>query len=120
MSRPRRIKLTRNKYALVDYHWYVYLSQWTWYARACGAGQFYAGRTEHYVDEQGHRRVRTVYMHRTVAGTPEGMHCHHGNCNTMDNRECNLENLTEEEHKVVQLGARSSTDAEKESAYVAA
>lgn len=41
----------------------------------------------------------TLRLHRIIANTPAGMECHHINHNPLDNRSCNLENLTPAEHR---------------------
>jgi len=41
---------------------------------------------------------RRLNMHRLIARTPFGMVCHHVNGNTLDNRRCNLINMTKKAH----------------------
>ncbi|GAJ21824.1 unnamed protein product, partial [marine sediment metagenome] len=44
-------------------------------------------------------KVYSVKMHRVVAHTPKGMLPHHKNRNSLDNREANLENMTDPDHR---------------------
>jgi hypothetical protein len=79
---PRRIKLTQNKFALVDSEDYEYLNQWKWHIY-----MGYARRREWIPETKGYR---TVSMHRLIVGTPDGGFTDHINGNTLDNRKSNL------------------------------
>jgi hypothetical protein len=82
----KQIPLTRGQFALVDDHWFDYLSRWKWIAsRSEGTPSYYAMRV---VTENG--KQKAILMHRVVAKTPEGMPTDHKNHDTLDNRECNL------------------------------
>lgn len=63
-----------DKYALVDQEDYDALSQYKWYLRNDG-----------YVAAKD-----TVYLHRMVMSTPQGMHTDHLNHDKLDNRKENL------------------------------
>lgn len=76
----KEIPLTQGKVAIVDDCDYAELSKWKWY-HACG----YASR---HILSNG--EAKTVYMHRVIAGTPDGMDTDHINRDTLDNRRCNL------------------------------
>jgi len=79
----------------------VFLDDWDW-LRLCR----YKWRVKN--NGQGHKSIArtyqkkgihyTVYMHREIMNTPEGMECHHKEGNTFDNRKEMLENLTKQEH----------------------
>ncbi len=57
----------------------------------------------HYVCRKTRRKGKstTIRLHREIAGTPAGMECHHINHNPLDNRRCNLQNLTPQEHREI-------------------
>jgi len=73
------IELTQGKQAIVDDHWYEYLSKWKW----------------HYNDGYAVRKAEKgkpgkIRMHRIVNNTPEGSITDHKNGDRLDNREGNL------------------------------
>ncbi len=84
----KEIQLTQGQVALVDDHWFDFLSQWKWCVRKA-RGVFYALRSE----KQSGIYV-TVRMHRVIMNTPPDLECDHINHNTLDNREINLRNVT--------------------------
>lgn len=84
------IPLTQGQFTKVSDHWFDYLNQWKWYARwANNTQSFYAVR----MDGKTPNR-RSIWMHRVVAQTPEGMICDHIFRDTLDNQEENLRNVT--------------------------
>ena len=72
----KTIVLTQNKYTLVDDEDYEFLSQWKW----CFSGK-YAMRKEN---------KKSIWMHRVINNTPDGMLTDHINMNKLDNRRSNL------------------------------
>ena len=78
----RKIKLTHDKYALVDDDNFPYLNQWRWKYHKDN----YAVRTT--------TNGKQIYMHRVVNQTPEDMVTDHINRNGLDNRRCNLRSVT--------------------------
>lgn len=79
----RRIKLTQDRYALVDDDDYDYLSQFKWmYNRKRG----YAVRNPPRI--LGYRK--SVYMHREIVKAPSGFEIDHINNIKLDNRKKNL------------------------------
>lgn len=88
-----QIPLQNGLFALCDPKWYDILIQLHWYAKK-SRGLYYACAK---VVIEG--KVKFLRMHRIVANTPDGMIPHHWNGNSLDNREENLENITEFEHK---------------------
>lgn len=87
----KQIPLTQNQFALVDDHWFDYLNQDKWKALwNVDTQSFYAAREIW----GGKKNRKTIYMHRVVAQTPDGMVCDHIHHNTLDNREEELRNLT--------------------------
>lgn len=84
----KRIKLTQNKYALVDSQDFEYLNQWKWcYDKSNG----YAHR------KNGKEKI---YMHRLINETPEGFFTDHINRNKLDNRRSNLRSVTARENSL--------------------
>jgi len=47
-------------------------------------------------------------LHREVVGNPTGMHVHHVNGNTLDNRRSNLQILTAEEHSKIKKRSKKA------------
>lgn len=80
---PKKIPLTKGKFALVDNHWFDYLNQWKW----CINCQGYAVRNE---SINGKKTGRMIRMHRVIANTPEDKFTDHINGNKIDNRSRNL------------------------------
>lgn len=89
----RKIKLTQNKYTLIDNNWFDYLSSWSWYFDGR-----YAVREAR--DSEGVGR-KLVYMHRVVMGDPyntNGLEVDHKDSNGLDNRNKNLRWATRAEN----------------------
>jgi len=76
----KHIPLTQGKFALVDDRDYEELSKHKWYYE-----HGYA-RRDYQIAGKRHR----VYMHKLIAGTPDGMHTDHINGDKLDNRAENL------------------------------
>jgi len=87
----KKIKLTREKFALVDNENFEWLNQWKWFCDSSG----YAART----DYCGGRNLR-IYMHRVINGTPGKMETDHINLNKLDNRKANLRTATSSLNKI--------------------
>lgn len=76
----KKIKLSQNKYALVDDQDYPWLNQWKWsfdgsYAQRIGEGKH-------------------IRMHTLILDTPSNMQGDHINGDRLDNRRHNLRNVT--------------------------
>lgn len=74
----KRIKLTRNKYALVDNNDYEKVSKIKWY---CTVHGYAANRNWH---------NPIIYMHRFIMESPQNKIVDHINGNKLDNRRKNL------------------------------
>ena len=88
----KEIPLTRGKVAIVDDDMYEYLSQWKW-----SYSNSYAARHE----RKNHSQT-SIYMHRAILGTPNGMDTDHINMNKLDNRRENLRTCTRSQNKMNQ------------------
>lgn len=82
----KKIKLTQNKYALVDDLDFKWLNQWKW---TYGKGYAYRKKDS-----------KTTYMHRLINNTPEGFETDHINRNKLDNRRENLRTVTNSQNKL--------------------
>lgn len=89
------ISLSNGRWALVDADDYAEIAKyrWTWKQ---SHSLVYAVRKIHV-----NGREVLIRMHRLITKAPKGMHVHHSNGNTLDNRKCNLAILTEEQHKKI-------------------
>lgn len=85
----KEIRLTQGKVAIVDDEDFERLSEINWHF----AGG-YARRNKRL--ENGKRRME--FMHRIIAETPDGMFTDHINGNALDNRKCNLRNVSKAEN----------------------
>src|SRR3972149_6021810 len=72
----KKIKLTKDEFALVDDEDFEYLNQFAWQCSPLG----YA--------------TRRIGMHREIIKTPKGMYTDHINGNPLDNRKENLRIVT--------------------------
>ena len=78
----KRILLTKNKVAIVDDEDYEWLNQWKW---------------KYHKDNYGYRTVKynkSIFMHRIINKTPDGLFTDHINREGLDNRKCNLRTVT--------------------------
>jgi hypothetical protein len=83
-KRNRVIELSRGLTATVDDSDFEWLNQWKWHADTRG----YAVRSTY---NRGDKQpLKSVYMHRAVNNTPDGMVTDHINHNKLDNRRANL------------------------------
>jgi hypothetical protein len=86
----KKIKLTQNKYALVDNDDYDMISKNKWCVTTCGT-KFYA---VHSIPTLNGKRT-PEYMHHIIIGKPlKGHVTDHINGNGLDNRKCNLRLVT--------------------------
>ena len=88
----RKIKLTQNKYAIVDPEDYEKLNQYNWYAKDNGY-TFYAERK---MRQFGKRR--TIRMHRQIMHAPPDKVVDHKNHHGWDNRKENLQVVSQQEN----------------------
>lgn len=101
------IRLTKGKIAIVDPWWWVRLKRGRWRA-VLRKGGWYALKI---TGKKG--SYKYYYMHRVINQTPKGEECHHKNRNTLDEREENLENVTNPKHREIQLTSRITKFCQK-------
>jgi hypothetical protein len=80
----KKIKLTQNKYALVDDADYPYLNKWKWCANK-NRNTWYAVRAEKLED-----KTTLVLMHRVILNTPKGVKTDHEDGNGLNNQRHNI------------------------------
>lgn len=86
MQNHTTIKLKNGGETTVDCDDYERLSKFEWFKSSNG----YALRQGWTGDRSDSKNHWTIYMHRDVNQTPEGMFTDHANGNKLDNRKCNL------------------------------
>ncbi len=86
MGNKNYIKLSKNKYAIVDSKDYDNLNQYTWHATRHGVS--YCAARKHYL---GGGKDQTILLHHAVIGRPLGdLVVDHINHDPLDNHSCNL------------------------------
>lgn len=117
----KKIKLTKNKIALVDDEDYNMVSQYKWSCRNNGSDNLYAVRTT--------KDKKSIYMHRQILKVcNKNTHVDHINGNSLDNRKCNLRTCSNEQNrrnsklnkrnKVGYKGVRTRDNINKFAAYI--
>jgi len=89
----KKIKLTQEKFAIVDDVDFEYLNQWKWRTDNTG----YAKRKEWLPVE---KKYRDLYMHRLINKTSFGFDTDHINRNKLDNRKSNLRSVTKSRNQM--------------------
>jgi len=82
----KKIKLSQDKYALVDDDDYEILSVYKWYARK--------DRYIFYAQRKNNPNDKAILMHRVIMNPPSNMFIDHINRNGLDNRKKNLRIVT--------------------------
>lgn len=103
----KKIKLTQNKYALVDDSDYEYLSQWKWCANK-NRNTWYAVRAEKLGDKKS-----LVLMHRVIANTPIGVKTDHEDGNGLNNQRYNLRTCSTSQNAMNSKKASNNTSGYK-------
>jgi len=98
----KRIKLTKNQWALVDDEDYDYFNQFYWQAIWDRKTKSYrACRTEY-------PTRRTILMHREIMNTPKELKCDHKDHDTLNNQKNNLRNVTNAQNSMNKKFANST------------
>lgn len=87
----KKIRLTKNKFSVVDDEYFEYLNQWQW--------SFHAGYATRGIKRNG--KTKTIHMHRVVMelfGVIDGLEVDHINGDKLDNRKQNLRICTKAEN----------------------
>ena len=77
----KKISLTKGFVALVDDEDYDFLTQWKW--RLKGG---YAARSMNLGRVNGKQRTKTIFMHRVIMNTPDGMETDHSDLDKLNNQ----------------------------------
>jgi len=100
----KKIKLTHEKYAIVDDEDFEYLNQFKWYALKT-KNNFYAIRSV-YLEKC---RQTSIQMQREIMKTPKGMLTDHIDFNGLNNQKNNLRICSREEngfHQLIRKGRK--------------
>lgn len=102
----KKIKLTQNKYALVDDEDFELLNSVKWFAhKAQRRDVFYAVRNSGKVNG----KKTAIYMHRFLMNTPKGMETDHINGDGLDNRRSNLRVVTPVQNHMNSKGIKDTS-----------
>lgn len=90
----KEINLTQGKVSIVSDEDYQYLSSFAWYAAKDGIS-FRAQRCYRYIDINGNKKTKTVFIHNSIIESiygplESGVYVDHINNDPMDNRRENL------------------------------
>lgn len=91
----KKIKLTQNKYALVDDADFAMLNQYKWYAHK-DKNTFYAIRNG---KMKNGKREKTIFMHREILKPKDTFEIDHRDMNGLNNQQKNLRECTSTENK---------------------
>jgi len=94
------IRLDKEHIVALDPEDWVRLHHYNWFAKKSKNGYYAARKVRHY------GKVKLIYMHREIAGTPVGYETHHKNTIKLDNRKENLEITTPQNHRFISRGKR--------------
>ena len=98
------IKLTQDKYAVIDKKDFKWLNQWKWcFEDKRHTGYGYAVRRQW---EPLKKRYKHILMHRLIMESPKGMQIDHQNGNGLDNRRENLRIVTNQQNRQNQFHYR--------------
>jgi hypothetical protein len=93
----KKIKLTKGYYAIVDDDDFERLNAFKWYAMEIKPRKKLYVRAARSV--YGSNPSQKIYMHREIMGTTRSdIHVDHINHNTLDNRKCNLREVTSQQN----------------------
>ena len=82
----KKIKLTQNKFALVDDEDFEWLNQWKWFLSWNG----YAIRKQHIRISLNKYKSKTIRMHRLINKTPDNLFTDHIDRDKLNNQKNNL------------------------------
>lgn len=88
----RHVAISHGNECIIDPGDYALVSQYHWRCVRSAHNCYAVARI------QTNGQMRYVRMHRLIMNCPKGMVVHHKNHNTLDNRRCNLEIMTIDDH----------------------
>ena len=91
----KKIKLTQNKYVLVDDDDYEMLNMYKWYIKK-GGNTFYAARS--IFSKDGNQK--TIRMHRLLLNAPKGIEVDHKDGNGLNNQKSNIRLATRSQNRM--------------------
>ena len=88
----KTVKL-KNVTVIVDDDDYLRYGKYVWCEQRRNSGTYITV----YMNKRDNPSRKTLFLHRLIAGTPDGMETDHVNGDTLDNRKCNLRICTRAE-----------------------
>lgn len=101
----KKIKLTHNKFTLVDNSDFELLNRYKWYPIKSGKN-IYVAR----VSSRKEGKSKTIMLHRYIMNTPDGMDTDHIDGNSLNNQRKNLRVCTRSQNKM-NVGKRRDNES---------
>lgn len=114
----KKIALSRGEFAIVDAEDYEWLNRWKWYASWNRSTKSYTARRRRRKGEEG--ESVHILMHRQILATPNDKEVDHINHNTLDNRKCNIRNVSGSVNAHNRQGVRGYTWHKRKKKWMAA
>lgn len=92
----RKIKLTKDQFAIVDDDDYEKLNKFKWYADVRPAINNYYARRDIVIDG----KIKRYYMHRVIMNCPDNMVIDHIDHNPLNNQKNNLRIVTQQQNTI--------------------
>ena len=105
----KKIKLTQNKYALVDDNDFEELNKFKWHALK-DENTFYTGRK---IWDKNTKKQKMITMHRVIMKTPKGKETDHIDRNALNNQRSNLRIVTHSQNQMNKGMGKNNTSGFK-------
>ena len=105
----KKIKLTQNKYALVDDNDFEELNKFKWHALK-DENTFYTGRK---IWDKKTKKQKYITMHRVIMKTPKGKETDHIDNNGLNNQRSNLRIVTHSQNQMNKGMSKNNTSGFK-------